>query len=300
MTWKLYPYRRGLTNFDFMLDEFDDFGIRDVDEFTLRNGCSLRSSVVYVYSVQSSRLTWLKPMATDYDIEEFKKVSLKEKFMNIYIDNSPKNEFLRLYSNELPLRKLSFEGSVHREMDTFDDELDKEIREENIEQQRKEVEEIENIVRENEMDMRSVESGSSIPKKNFVETYARHGEEFKLRKATGYVESSSDFEMIIIWIAKGNHIGYTDWCVKNINKTHNGCPEKKIHFCNITFLAKALEGKSRVMPEMSLTATQLFIDDMFHVKVSNKCARNTKEKALKNINEDHLEQFNLVHTYCKS
>ncbi|GAA0149383.1 hypothetical protein LIER_08571 [Lithospermum erythrorhizon] len=149
-----------------------------------------------------------------------------------------------LYSNELPLRKLSCEGSVHgfvirppvtkeihgrkprvllqlsnvdfyhsdrwkygrvisdnefedeeageyevtnitdndtiffREMDTFDDKLDKEIKEENIELQRKEAEEIENIARENEMEMRYVESESSIPKKKFVGTYARHGEEF--------------------------------------------------------------------------------------------------------------------------
>ncbi|GAA0149802.1 hypothetical protein LIER_08888 [Lithospermum erythrorhizon] len=136
--------------------------------------------------------------------------------MNIYIDSCPKNEFLRLYSNELPLRKLSCEGSVHRvisddeskdeeareyeeyevidvtdndtiffrKMDTFDDKLDKEIKEENIELQRKKAEEIENIARENEMEMRSVESGSFIPKKTFVETYVRHGEEFKLRKAT--------------------------------------------------------------------------------------------------------------------
>ncbi|GAA0167812.1 hypothetical protein LIER_40453 [Lithospermum erythrorhizon] len=81
-----------------------------------------------------------------------------------------------------------------REMETFDDELDKKIREENIELQRKEAKEIENIARKNEMEMRSVESGSSIPKKKFVRTYARHGEGFKLRKATGYVESSSGSE----------------------------------------------------------------------------------------------------------
>ncbi|GAA0168750.1 hypothetical protein LIER_23397 [Lithospermum erythrorhizon] len=105
--------------------------------------------------------------------------------------------------------------------------------------------------------MRSIESGLSIPKKKFFGTYARHG--------------------------------YTDWCVKNINKTHNGCLEKKICFCNSTFLAKALGGNFRVMPKMSLAATQVFIDDMFHIKVSKNCARNTKEKALKKINGDHLE-----------
>ncbi|GAA0185034.1 hypothetical protein LIER_32322 [Lithospermum erythrorhizon] len=286
-------------------------------------------------------------------------------------------------------------------MDTFDDELDKEIREEKIKLQRKEAEEIENIARENEMVMRFVGSGSSIPKKKFVGTYATHGEEFKLRKATRYVESSNESEnenvlsesesdsgigsiidssdeeeydvqdrkniryvsfneksmkdikffpglvfaskkqvrealswysilhhkplwlatndskMISvkcefpcnfsIWITKDYHIGYTDWCMKNINKTHNGCHEKKIRFCNNTFLAKALEEKFRVMPEMSLAATQVlvllfdsfhsflnlnlffmyvFIDDMFHIKVSKTCARNTKGKGLKKINGD--------------
>ncbi|GAA0159746.1 hypothetical protein LIER_38921 [Lithospermum erythrorhizon] len=360
--------------------EFDDFGIRDVDEFALRNGCSLGSNVVYVYSVKSSELAWLKSIETDYDIEEFKKIALKEKFMNIYIDSCPNNEFLRLYSNEMSLIKLSCEGSVHkfvvrppmtkeihgrkprvllqlsnvdfthsgrwkygrvvsddecedeeyevtdivendtifvREMNTFDDELDKEIKDENIELQRKE--------------------------KKFVGTYARHSEEFKLRKATGYVETSSDSENDNVLSESESNSGirsitdssdeeeydiqdrkniryvpfneksikdikffpglvfasYTYWCVKNINKTHNGCPEKKIHFSNNTFLTKALEGKFKVMPEMSLAATQVFIDDMFHIKVSKNYARNTKEKALKKVNRDHLEQFNLAHTYCQ-
>ncbi|GAA0152104.1 hypothetical protein LIER_37424 [Lithospermum erythrorhizon] len=38
---------------------------------------------------------------------------------------------------------------------------------------------------------------------------------------------------------------------------------------------------------------------MFKIKISKHCARRTKEKALKKINGDDLEQFNLVHTYCK-
>ncbi|GAA0165624.1 hypothetical protein LIER_43725 [Lithospermum erythrorhizon] len=102
-----------------------------------------------------------------------------------------------------------------------------------------------------------------------------------------------------IWIGKDYRIEYIDWCVKNINKTHNGCPEKKIRLCNNTFLAKALEGKFRVIPEMSLAATQVFVDDRFHIKISKNYARNTKEKALRKINGDHLEQFNLAHTYSK-
>ncbi|GAA0151968.1 hypothetical protein LIER_43159 [Lithospermum erythrorhizon] len=158
---------------------------------------------------------------------------------------------------------------------------------------------------------------------NHKDVLTRHGVEFKLRKVTGYVESSSgsendnvlsesesdsgirsitdssDEEEYDYMDAKDYHIGRTDWCVKNINKTHNGCLEKKIRFCNNTFLAKALEGKFRVMLEMSLAATLVFIDDMFHIKVSKNCARNTKEKALKKINGDHLKQFNLAHTYCQ-
>ncbi|GAA0186090.1 hypothetical protein LIER_33378 [Lithospermum erythrorhizon] len=38
---------------------------------------------------------------------------------------------------------------------------------------------------------------------------------------------------------------------------------------------------------------------MFKIKISKHCARRTKEKALKKINGDDLEQFYLVHTYCK-
>ncbi|GAA0186086.1 hypothetical protein LIER_33374 [Lithospermum erythrorhizon] len=43
----------------------------------------------------------------------------------------------------------------------------------------------------------------------------------------------------------------------------------------------------------------VFIDEMFKIKISKYYARRTKEKALKKINGDDLEQFNLVHTYCK-
>ncbi|GAA0152953.1 hypothetical protein LIER_11307 [Lithospermum erythrorhizon] len=38
---------------------------------------------------------------------------------------------------------------------------------------------------------------------------------------------------------------------------------------------------------------------MFHIKVRKNYTRNTKDKALKKINGDHLEQFDLAHTYSQ-
>ncbi|GAA0167169.1 hypothetical protein LIER_22161 [Lithospermum erythrorhizon] len=61
----------------------------------------------------------------------------------------------------------------------------------------------------------------------------------------------------------------------------------------------ARHGKFRVLPNITLAAIQVFVDEMFRVKVSTSSARKTKEKALAKINGDHLEQFNLATTYCK-
>ncbi|GAA0176503.1 hypothetical protein LIER_29482 [Lithospermum erythrorhizon] len=73
----------------------------------------------------------------------------------------------------------------------------------------------------------------------------------------------------------------------------------RLHLFNNTFLASTMEGKFGVLHEITLATIQVFIDEMFHIKISANCARRTKEKALKKINEDYLEQFNLTATtYC--
>ncbi|MGS7457356.1 hypothetical protein, partial [Mycobacterium tuberculosis] len=57
-----------------------------------------------------------------------------------------------------------------------------------------------------------------------------------------------------IWFGRDQMLGKTDWCVKTVHKSHNGYPDKKLLLFNSTFLASAMEGKFRVLPDMTLAA----------------------------------------------
>ncbi|GAA0163444.1 hypothetical protein LIER_39600 [Lithospermum erythrorhizon] len=109
----------------------------------------------------------------------------------------------------------------------------------------------------------------SKPRRNGC--YARHGVEFKIRKSTG---------------------------ADNVLSESDVSDDVRLHLFNNTFLASPMEGKFIVLLEITLATTQVFVDEIFHIKISPNWTRRTKEKALKKINGDHLEQFNLVVTYC--
>ncbi|GAA0169025.1 hypothetical protein LIER_23595 [Lithospermum erythrorhizon] len=83
-------------------------------------------------------------------------------------------------------------------------------------------------------------------------------------------------------------LGKSVWSVRSMHKAHTGCPDMRLHLFNNTFLAFAMEHKFRVLPHITLATIQVFVDEMFHIKISPNCARKTKEKALKKINGDHL------------
>ncbi|GAA0140479.1 hypothetical protein LIER_01817 [Lithospermum erythrorhizon] len=54
-----------------------------------------------------------------------------------------------------------------------------------------------------------------------------------------------------------------------------------------------MEGKFRVFPEITLAAIQVFVDEMFYIKISPNCARRTKEKekyVIISNNQKGLEQ----------
>ncbi|GAA0183875.1 hypothetical protein LIER_31213 [Lithospermum erythrorhizon] len=101
-----------------------------------------------------------------------------------------------------------------------------------------------------------------------------------------------------LWIAKDDKLSETDWVVKRVDRNHNYCPDVKIRLCNSTFLAKVLEGKFRLLSELDLAAVQ-FLFQIFKIKISRNSGRNIKEKVLRKINGDDIEQFNLCHTYCQ-
>ncbi|KAG9134402.1 hypothetical protein Leryth_023791, partial [Lithospermum erythrorhizon] len=127
------------------------------------------------------------------------------------------------------------DAAFFRESDLFDDDLDREIRAENIAVQQKEAEEIGEMARQFQMEPDSekyYDETCSKPRRKG--SYARHGVEFKFRKATG-----SPFQQ--------------------------------------HFLASMM-GQFRVLPEITLAAIQVFVDEMFHIKISPNCGKRTKEK----------------------
>ncbi|GAA0158418.1 hypothetical protein LIER_38644 [Lithospermum erythrorhizon] len=89
-----------------------------------------------------------------------------------------------------------------------------------------------------------------------------------------------------VWISRYCKLSPTDWVVKSVVRAHSGCPDERIALCNSRFLSKAMEGKFRMILEMDFAAVQVFVDQMFNVKISRNCARRTKESASKKINGD--------------
>ncbi|GAA0158130.1 hypothetical protein LIER_15235 [Lithospermum erythrorhizon] len=181
--------------------------------------------------------------------------------------------------------------------DKYDEELDNEIREENL------------------MLRKEHTKFDKLSKKK-PGTYARYGKEFQERKLTGYVESESDNEVgdsilsdkeadcDLKSIASSSDeedymLGDIDWCVRKVNRRHNDCPNMKITLCNSTFLAKVLEGKIRLLLDITQAVLMVIVHKLFKLTIGKNCARRLKEKALKKINGDDVEQSNLAITYCK-
>ncbi|GAA0186465.1 hypothetical protein LIER_33753 [Lithospermum erythrorhizon] len=73
----------------------------------------------------------------------------------------------------------------------------------------------------------------------------------------------------------------------------------KITLCNSTFPAKVLEGKIRLLPDITQAALMVTVHELFKLTSGKNLGRRIKEKALKKINGDDVEQFNLTITYCK-
>ncbi|GAA0165983.1 hypothetical protein LIER_21248 [Lithospermum erythrorhizon] len=259
--FKLYPtlVYEGGTTIDVDWLNLNLFDLKDVDEFGLRSGYDVDSRLFYAY---------------------------KEPEIELICGLKP----LLCDDDVVQFRELT---SKRRDDDGFDVELDDEIREEAMAQKKEMLDKVDKIAKENAIKKKKkgnrkwqkldknrilgldeLEEGigsSSQSKKKLPGPYARHGLKFKTRKEA----------------------------VKRVNRNHNGCRDVKIRLCNNTFLAKTLEGKLKLLPELDLATIRVFVDQMFKIKLSRNSARNTKEKALKKINGDDIEQFNLCHTYCQ-
>ncbi|GAA0169024.1 hypothetical protein LIER_23594 [Lithospermum erythrorhizon] len=246
--------------------DVDDFDMRDIDEYAMRTGCSIKGKTLYAYTVEGRGFGWLKLLLCEADMNEFRKLEMKENFMDVYIECNPNLELLKLYSSGCRLRTvvprveycsfriaepvnktlvvrrgtpiivlllanfdynknsgeynetkgqsskenndvldleflgdltqdIEYENDVacFRESDLFDDELDREIRAENIVVQQKEAKEIGEMARQFQIEPDSEKvDDETCSKPRRKGSYARHGVEFKIRKSTGYRESSSD------------------------------------------------------------------------------------------------------------
>ncbi|GAA0139173.1 hypothetical protein LIER_00776 [Lithospermum erythrorhizon] len=175
------------------------------------------------------------------------------------------------------------DAAFFRESDLFDDDLDKEIRVENIAVQQKEAEEIKEIGRQFQMEPDSekyYDETCSKPRRKG--SYARHEVEFKFRKTTSYRKSSSND-------ATNNVLSESDVSdgiasiASSSNEKEVGRKQRKKLICEVTpfnntFLASAIEGKFRVLPEITLAIIQVFVDEMFHIKISPNRGKRTKEK----------------------
>ncbi|GAA0163445.1 hypothetical protein LIER_39601 [Lithospermum erythrorhizon] len=162
----------GATTVNFHWTNAEDFDVRDIDEYAMRAECPIGGKTLYAYAVEGRGFGWLKPLPCEANTNEFRKLAMKENFMDVYIDCKPNPELLKLYSSGCGLRTvvpreknktkgqsskesndksdleflgdltqdIEYENDVAfvRESDLFDDDLDKEIREENIVVQQKE------------------------------------------------------------------------------------------------------------------------------------------------------------------
>ncbi|GAA0151033.1 hypothetical protein LIER_43126 [Lithospermum erythrorhizon] len=207
----MLDYVGGTTlDFDWIIP--GDLDLRTVDEFALRVGQPLGSEVVYMYSVHGYGLTWLKPLMCDSDVDAFRKFSLEgRRYYKANTKNNVDEDDVIQYDAEgadIPnaeeRTKYFDDLAFFKEGDTFDDDLDNEIRLENIKIERRKAKKLEIIAKRNMKRMRSegweeMTGSSSQPKKKFIGPYARHGLGFKERKSSRYKESSSDEE-------KDNHV----------------------------------------------------------------------------------------------
>ncbi|GAA0163276.1 hypothetical protein LIER_39566 [Lithospermum erythrorhizon] len=84
----------------------EDFDMWDIDEYAMRIGCPIRGKTLYDYTLEGRGFGWLKPLLSDVDMNEFRKLAMRENFMHVYIDYNPDLEFLKLYSISCGLRTL--------------------------------------------------------------------------------------------------------------------------------------------------------------------------------------------------
>ncbi|GAA0157395.1 hypothetical protein LIER_14671 [Lithospermum erythrorhizon] len=79
-----------------------------------------------------------------------------------------------------------------------------------------------------------------------------------------------------IWFGRDKILDKSDWSLRSVHQAHTGCPDVRLHLFNITFLTSGMEGKFKVLFEITLATIQVFIDEMFHIKASPNCARRIK------------------------
>ncbi|GAA0171740.1 hypothetical protein LIER_25705 [Lithospermum erythrorhizon] len=172
------------------------FDLKNVDEFSLRSGYDVGSRHFYAYKEpEMERICGLKPLLCDDDVVQFRELTT--------YDISCEYPNFGYREDELCQIRLGDDDiKFFRDGDGFDVELDDEIGEETMAQKKEMLDkkwqklDKNRILGLDEL-VEGIES-SSQSKKKIPRPYARHGLKFKIRRETGYTESSTDAEDSIL------------------------------------------------------------------------------------------------------
>ena len=96
-----------------------------------------------------------------------------------------------------------------------------------------------------------------------------------------------------VWASQDSKLPPGDFCIKTVRRHHKGCPDEPVKLCGSTFLAKVMEDKIRLLPDITLKQIQVFVDELFHIKIGLFIARRTRLLAKQKIEGDHRDQFKM-------
>ncbi|GAA0154453.1 hypothetical protein LIER_12428 [Lithospermum erythrorhizon] len=109
--------------------------------------------------------------------------------------------------------------------------------------------------------------------------------------------SSSQFKEVMTWYKKLND---KDLVIKTISKNHtNRVASKKRRLIKSSWLAKILIDWFRLLPDMFLKVLKVVVVKKFGLMITDHQARKVREKAMKTIEGDHNEQYNMIFDYIE-
>ncbi|GAA0184472.1 hypothetical protein LIER_31760 [Lithospermum erythrorhizon] len=99
---------------------------------------------------------------------------------------------------------------------------------------------------------------------------------------------------------KDKKLNDKDLVIKTISKNHTNCvASKRRRLIKSSWLAKVLIDWFRLLPDMSFKVLKVVVDKKFGLMIADHQARRVRENALKTIEGDHNEQYNMIFDYIE-